>query len=108
MKVFDVRTVVFWGIAAEGFGSPLEQLRFPLNEGVGMNVEALRQLGDGLIAFDGRDRHLRLEGRCVVATETLHDELGPLAGFFDPQKASHHISACSTNRGHPLALAPAL
>jgi hypothetical protein len=39
------------------------ELRLPLNDGVWVNVEALSELGNGLIALNGRDRHLRLERR---------------------------------------------
>ena len=56
-----------------------------------MNVEALSEFGDGLIALDGRDRHLRLERRCVVTTRTTQDDLLLPRGSFAPQprKSSH-------------------
>jgi hypothetical protein len=39
------------------------KLRFPCRYLVGMDVEMLRQLGDGSVALDGGLSHLRLEGR---------------------------------------------
>ena len=40
---------------------------------IGVDVELLRQLCQRPIAFDGRKRHLRLEGRCMVpARSSLH------------------------------------
>jgi hypothetical protein len=39
-----------------------------------MNVELLGNLHNGSIALDGSERHLRLEGRCVVpARSSRHD-----------------------------------
>jgi hypothetical protein len=82
----------FWTITAEGFSRSLEQLRFPLHDGVGMNIEALREFGDGLIALDRSECHLGLEGRRVVAAGTIHDDLLLSRGFFAPQqqKSSHN------------------
>ena len=62
MKISDVGAVVLRGITAEGFSCSFEQLCFPLNDGVGMNVETFGEFGDGLITFDGSDCHLSLEG----------------------------------------------
>src|SRR4051794_4230234 len=47
-------------------GCPVEQLRLPLGDLVGMNVELLCQLGQRLLALDGGQSHLRLESRGVV------------------------------------------
>jgi hypothetical protein len=46
-------------------GSPFLKLHFPLRDLVGVNVEMLSQLGYRVLAPDGRQRHLCLEGRCV-------------------------------------------
>jgi hypothetical protein len=53
-----VRAAGLRTLASERLNRSFEQLRFPLDDRVGMNVETLRQLGDRLIALDGRDRHL--------------------------------------------------
>jgi uncharacterized repeat protein (TIGR03803 family) len=49
-----------------------------------MNVEALGELGRGLIALDCGDGHLRLEGRRVVATGTLRTMTCSSHGFLRP------------------------
>src|ERR1700722_14459928 len=56
-----------------------------------MKVEALGKLRDGVVASNRGDRHLRLEGRCVIATRTFQDDLLLSRGFFAPQqvKSSH-------------------
>jgi hypothetical protein len=48
---------------SENLGSTRLKLRFPCRYLVGMDVEMLRQLGDGAVALDGGQSHLRLEGR---------------------------------------------
>jgi len=48
---------------SENLGSARLKLRFPCRYLVGMDVEMLRQLGDGSVALDGGQSHLRLEGR---------------------------------------------
>src|SRR5450830_120847 len=59
-------------------GSPFKQLRFPLCDLIGMDVELLRQFCQRLIALDGGQSHLRLEYRCVV-----------------PARSSAHCLSCS-------------
>src|ERR1700722_7413736 len=56
-----------------------------------MKVAALGKLRDGVVASNRGDRHLRLEGRCVIATRTFQDDLLLSRGFFAPQqvKSSH-------------------
>src|SRR5436190_8255836 len=45
---------------------PFLKLRFPRCNLIGVDVELLRKLSQCTIALDGRECHLRLEGRCVV------------------------------------------
>src|SRR5271166_7187226 len=51
----------------EHIGCPFLQLRLPRCNLIGVHVELLRKLSQCSIAFDGRERHLRLEGRCSGA-----------------------------------------
>ena len=50
----------------------LKELAAPLRDLVRMNVELLGQLGQRLLALDGRYRHLRLERRGVVPPWSSH------------------------------------
>src|ERR1700687_4986953 len=54
----------------EHIGCPFLELRLPRCDLIGVDVELLRKLSQGSIAFDGRKRHLRLEGRCVVSARS--------------------------------------
>src|ERR1700722_1693804 len=80
-----------------------------------MKVEALGKLRDGVVASNRGDRHLRLEGRCVIATRTFQDDLLLSRGFFAPQqvKSSHKtlfgypgppLIAIRATRSTPVAL----
>jgi hypothetical protein len=100
VKLLDVGAAGFRRIASEGFSRTFEQLGFPLNNRVGMNIETFGELGCGLIALDGGDRHLGLEGRRVVATGTLHDDLLLSRVSSTRSRQSHHITDCSANRSH--------
>ena len=53
-------------LAEDGWGS-VQELALPLGDLVGMNVEALGDHDDGLLAIDGFQSHLGLEGRRMVA-----------------------------------------
>ena len=53
-------------------GGVLKQLRFPLRDLVGMNVEPFCKRGKHLVALEGGDRHLRRERGCVVAAGSSH------------------------------------
>src|SRR4051812_5546401 len=53
-------------LRAKQSGCPVEKLRLPLSDLVGMNVKLLCQLGQRLLALDSSQSHLRLESRCVV------------------------------------------
>ena len=79
-------------IAIESFAGSFEELRLPLDDRVGVDVEAFGDLSDGLIALDRREGHLSLEGRSVVAAGTFHDDLLLSRGSFAPQrvKSSHN------------------
>ena len=52
-------------------GRALEQLALPVRDLVGVHIEQLRQLRQRLLALDGGQRHLRLEGRCVVPARSF-------------------------------------
>src|ERR1044072_7563218 len=54
------------GSAIEHTGGALQKLRFPLRNLVRMNVEALRKVRQRHLALQRRQRHSRLENRCVV------------------------------------------
>ena len=51
--------------------APSSKLAFPLRDLVRMDIELLRQFGQRLLALDGGQSHLRLEGRCVVPAGAL-------------------------------------
>src|SRR5919112_2546433 len=52
-------------------GSSVEELRLPLGDLVGMHIELLRQLGQGLLAFKSGQGHFGLESRRVVPAGSL-------------------------------------
>src|ERR1700726_1070644 len=54
----------------ENFGCPFLELRLPRCDLIGVDVELLRKLSQCSIALQGRKRHLRLEGRCVVSARS--------------------------------------
>jgi len=55
----------------EHSGGTLKQMRLPRRDLVRVDVIQVRQLSQRLLALDGRQRHLRLEGRVVVPACTL-------------------------------------
>jgi hypothetical protein len=102
MQVLDIRAAALCGLGAKGFTSSLKQLGLPLHDRIRVNVEALRKLGDGLIALDRCDRHLRFEGRRVVSAGTAHDDLLLSRGFFAPQRGKSSHNDQSSFPGPPL------
>src|SRR3954452_24381686 len=62
-------------LRAEHPSRPVEKLRLPLGDLVGMNVELLCQLGQRLVASNGGQSHLRLESRCVVPARSFGHRL---------------------------------
>src|ERR1700722_1541388 len=69
-----------------------------------MKVEALGKLRDGVVASNGGDRHLRLEGRCVIATRTFQDDLLLSRGFFAPQQVKSSHKTLFGYPGPPLSI----
>lgn len=65
-------------LGPEYAGGPVKELAAPLRDLVGVDIELLRQIGQRLLAHDGRQRDLRLESRAVV-----------------PAHTSRHIRSCS-------------
>jgi hypothetical protein len=66
--------------SAERLRRPLQQLRPSLRDLVGMNVKlsnCLRQLGQRLVALQGRQRHLRFERPRVVPSLPACHALAP-------------------------------
>ena len=60
------------------------ELRLSRSHLVGMHVELLGKLRQGSITLDGSQRHLRLEGRCVVPTMLIR--------FLDKLRSSRYSS----------------
>ena len=82
-------------------GSVFQQLRLPLRDLVGMNVEPFRKRGKGFIALEGGDRHLRLERGCVVTAGSSHGFCSSKqATCGRPLKQRIHLTACPIMRGH--------
>src|SRR5919107_3035551 len=76
-------------------GCPVEQLRLPLGDLVGVNVELLCQLGQRLVASDGGQSHLRLEGRCVVPAWSSCHGFSCAARILAAFRQKLHLSRCS-------------
>src|ERR1700732_5215248 len=65
MKGFQIdgwRSGFGTSLSPEYPGRPFEELRLPLGDLVGMDIELLRQIGQRLLAFDRGQSHFRLEG----------------------------------------------
>jgi hypothetical protein len=82
-------------IRSKNPGCPVEKLRFPLRDLVGMNVELLRQLGQRLFALDGSQSHLRLESRCVVPARSSGHCFSCAARILAAFRQKLHLSRCS-------------
>lgn len=63
MQGLDVRNIISFANIAEGSRRVLEQLRFPLRNKVGMNVEFFRQLRLGELTANCKKRYFRFECR---------------------------------------------
>src|SRR5215831_19377192 len=69
MKGFQIhgwRRGIGTSLSPEYTGSPFEQLRLPLGDPIGMDVELLGQFGDCPLALDRGQSHFCLESRRVV------------------------------------------
>src|SRR5271169_3947703 len=78
----------------------VQQLLLPVVDLVRVDPELARQLGDGPVAPDGRQRHLRLERRAVLLPCLLHVLLPRYPRFLG---AGLHLSHLSHFRGPPQA-----
>src|SRR5271163_4842917 len=76
----------------------VQQLLLPVVDLVRVDPELARQLGDGPVAPDGRQRHLRLERRAVLLPCLLHVLLPRYPRFLG---AGLHLSHLSHFRGPP-------
>src|SRR5689334_6086396 len=74
----------------------VQQLLLPVVDLVGMDPELSRQLGDGPVALDRRQRHLGLEPRAVLLPCPLHVLLLRYPRFLG---AGFHLSHLSHFRG---------
>src|SRR3954447_5336568 len=81
-------------------GCPVEKLRLPLSNLVGMNVELLSQLGQRLLALDGGQSHLRLESRCVVPTWSSCHRFSYAARILAAFRQKLHLSRCPDSLSH--------
>ena len=70
MKCFHVHDRLEGPPFGEHRGGATQQLFAPLADLVRMHIEALGQLGEGGLAFHGRQSDLRFERRRVVPTGT--------------------------------------
>lgn len=61
--------------AKHAFGSS-QQLFLPVGDLSGMYPELLSQFGPRLVAFDGGQRHLGLEGHSMIPSRSLHRLVG--------------------------------
>jgi hypothetical protein len=96
----DRRALGLGRLGAEGLRGALDQLRFPGGDLVRMQLVMLRQLGDGLLAGDGRQRDLGLERGAVIPAGLSH---ALLLGDRSPSALSeqfYHLSRCSKKRDH--------
>src|SRR6266404_1109327 len=82
--------------ALENAGGAIQQLLLPAIDLVRMNPEMTRQLGDRLVAFHRRQRHLRLERRVVLLPCLLHVLLPRYQRFLG---AGLHLNRLSHSRG---------
>lgn len=81
--------------------STFQKLRAPLRDLVRVNVELMCQLGQRLLALDGRQRHLRLEGRAVVPARSSRHGVSSLSASCrcradDPLNTPVQISQASS------------
>ena len=76
-----------------------EQLLLPFGDLGGMDTELLGQFGQRLVAFDGGQRHLRLEGRSMIPSRSFHC-LAPLVGHLAVAlvKPGYHLPHCPNFR----------
>src|SRR3954467_10593341 len=87
----DRRSRVGPGAITEDRRRALQELAAPLRDLVRMHVELLGQLGQRLLALDGRYRHLRLEGRTVVPAWTFrHGRSSVLGNLLADLERLHH------------------
>src|SRR4051794_27926020 len=82
-------------LRAKQSGCPVEKLRLPLGDLVGVNVELLCQLGQRLLALDGGQSHLRLESRCVVPTWSSCHGFSCAVCILAAFRQKLHLSRCS-------------
>src|SRR5438270_12343134 len=82
--------------ALEDAHRTVQQLLLPVVDLVRVNPEMHRQLGDGPVALDCRQRHLRLERRAVLLPCPLHVLLPRYPRF---PRAGLHLSHLSHFRG---------
>src|SRR5215208_2661392 len=82
-------------LGPEHVGSPVEELGLPLGDLVGMHIELLRQLGQGLLALHGGQGHFGLESRRVVPAGSLAHHFSCLAAILAALRQKFHSSCCA-------------
>jgi hypothetical protein len=100
MELLEVDAVLRRTTTLESRCCVFKQLRLPLRDVIGMNVEAFCELRDRHVASDGGDCHLRLKRRRVVPARPSCQDLLLSKASSPPGEQSHHLSGCSVTRGH--------
>src|ERR1035438_8752434 len=91
-------------LTSEYPGSPFEQLRLPLGDLVGMDIELLHQFGKRLLALDRGQSHFRLEGRCMVPAWSFAHCLSCSTAILAVLKAETPLMPLSKFVGPPLCM----
>jgi len=102
MKPLDVdrRLITATAISTKNPGSPLQQLRTPCRNLVGVNIKLLRQLGQRLLPLDRLQRFPCLERRAVVAAWSLAHIVSCHAAPLAAVRQKIHSSHCPILPGH--------
>src|SRR5712671_505185 len=102
MKGFQIdgwRSGFGTSLSPEYPGRPFKELRLPLGDLVGMDIELLRQIGQRLLAFDRGQSHFRLEGRCVAPACSLAHRLSCSTAILAVVRQKLHLSSCPSLSG---------
>ena len=96
----EIRHIWIRRRAAEHISGPRQQLLLPFGDLGGVHAELLCQFCERLVARDGRQRHLGLEGRSVNPSGSLH-RLASLVRHHPMAlvKPGYHLAHCPNFRG---------
>lgn len=81
-------------IAPEDVGRPVEEMRLPLGDLVGMHIKVLGQLGEGLVALHGGQGHFGLESWRVVPARSLAHGFSCSAAILAVLRQKLHLARC--------------